>query len=159
MLNWIKFLFLFLLALGFTITIIVFYQAEKPFAISENKVKEAILANNVLEKVDKMDHYHGKTSWITVYGTDKNHHEKIIFVEEETTKILKAVSIKDGITKRIATDIIKKEENVKKVLNASLGLENDTPFWEVSYLDDEDFLNYAYLNFADGKWLKRISKL
>ncbi|ARF15499.1 DUF5590 domain-containing protein [Sporosarcina ureae] len=159
MLNWIKFLFLFLLALGFTITCIVFYQAEKPFAASEKVVKKAVLANNVLEKVDKMDHFHGKTSWITVYGTDKNNHEKIIFVEEKTTKILKAVSIKDGITKPKATDIVKKEKNVKKVLNASLGMENDTPFWEVSYLDDEDFLNYAYLNFADGKWLKRISKL
>ncbi|ARF18637.1 DUF5590 domain-containing protein [Sporosarcina ureae] len=159
MLNWIKFLFLFLLALGFTITFIVFYQAGKPFAESEKVVKEAVLANNVLEKVEKMDHYHGKTSWITVYGTDKNDHEKIIFVEEETTKILKAVSIKDGITKQKAKDIVKKEENVKKILNAALGMENDTPFWEVSYLDDEDFLHYAYLNFVDGKWLKRISKL
>ena len=55
MLNWIKFLFLFLLALGFTITIVVFYQAEKPFAASENIVKEAVLENNVLEKVDRMD--------------------------------------------------------------------------------------------------------
>ena len=80
-------------------------------------------------------------------------------MEEKTTKILKAVSIKDGITKRKATDIVKNEKNVKKVLNASLGMENDTPFWESAYLDDEDFLNYAYLNFADGKWLKRISKL
>ena len=81
MLNWIKFLFLFLLTLGITITLIVFYQAEKPFATSSKVAEEAVLANNVLEKVDKTNHYHGKTSWITVYGTDKNNHEKIIFVE------------------------------------------------------------------------------
>lgn len=159
MLNWIKFLFLFLLTLGITITLIVFYQAEKPFAASSKVAEEAVLANNVLEKVDKTNHYHGKTSWITVYGTDINEHEKIIFVEEETTKILKAVSIKDGITKRKATANVKRDENVKKILNASLGLENDTPFWEVSYLDDEDTLNYVYLNFADGKRLKHITKL
>ena len=159
MLNWIKFLFLFLLTLGITITLIVFYQAEKPFATSSKVAEEAVLANNVLEKVDKTNHYHGKTSWITVYGTDKNNHEKIIFVEEKTTKILKAVSIKDGITEQKAIANVKRDEDVKKILNASLGLDKDIPFWEVSYLDDDDTLNYAYLNFADGKRLKQITKL
>jgi len=159
MLNWIKFLFLFLLTLGITITLIVFYQAEKPFAASSKVAEKAVLENNVLEKVNKTNHYHGKTSWITVYGIDKNGHEKIVFVEEQTTKILKAVSIKDGITEQKAIANVKRDDNVKKILNASLGLENDTPFWEVGYLDSEDTLNYAYLNFTDGKRLKHITKL
>ena len=159
MLNWIKFLFLFLLTLGIAITLIVFYQAEKPFAVSKKEVREAVLANDVLEKVDRMDHYRGKTSWVTVYGTDRNEHEKIVFVEENTKKILKAVSIKDGITKQKAIANVKRDEEVKKILNASLGLENDKPFWEVGFLDQEGTLNYAYLNFADGKRLKQITKL
>lgn len=159
MLNWIKFLFLFLLTLGISITLIVFYQAEKPFAVSSKIAEEAVLANKVLEKVDKTNHYHGKNSWITVYGTDKNGHEKIIFVEEKTTKILKAVSIKDGITERRATANVKRDDEVKEILNVSLGLEKDNPFWEVCFLDNEDTLNYAYLNFADGKRLKQITKL
>lgn len=159
MLNWIKFLFLFLLTLGIAITLIVFYQAEKPFAESSKIAEEAVLKNNVLKEVEKTNHYHGKTSWITVYGTDKDNHKKIVFVEEKTTKILKAVSIKDGITEQRATNNVKRDEDVKEILNASLGLENDTPFWEVSYLDNKDTLNYAYLNFSDGKRLKQITKL
>lgn len=159
MLNWIKFLLLFLLTLGISITLIVFYQAEKPFATASMIAEEAVLKNNVLEEIEKTDQYHGKTSWITVYGKDKDDNKKIIFVEEKTTKILKAISIKDGITKQKATNNVKRDEDVKKILNASLGLENDTPFWEVSYLDSEDTLNYSYLNFADGKKLKQITKL
>lgn len=159
MLNWTKFLFLFLLALGISITLIVFYQAEKPFASSSKVAKEAVLKNNALAEVEKTDHYHGKVSWITVYGKDENGHDKIVFVEEDTTKILKAMSIKDGITEQRATNNVIRDEDVKKILNASLGLENDTPFWEVSYLDSKDALQYAYLNFADGKRLKQTIHL
>ncbi|ARD49476.1 hypothetical protein SporoP37_15585 [Sporosarcina sp. P37] len=159
MLNWIKFLFLFLLTLGITVTLIVFYQAERPFADAQNTAKKAVLKHEVLKNVQKTDHYHGKNSWVTVYGTDEKNQEKVIFVEEKTTKILKAVSLKSGITEQKATDIVKKEKGVKKILRTSLGLEGEAVFWEVSYLTEDDSLNYAYLNFADGKWQKRIMKL
>ena len=38
-----------------------------------------------------------------------------------------------------------------------LGFENDVPLWEVTYIDDDNRYSYYYLEFKDGKFLRRYS--
>ncbi|WP_153732242.1 cell wall elongation regulator TseB-like domain-containing protein [Sporosarcina obsidiansis] len=159
MLNWIKFLSVFLLTLFITITIMVFYQAEKPFASSREAAIDLVRNEGALEIVDRADIYHGTASIVSVYGTDEKGKSKVILVDEKAGKIIRTVTPTKGITKQEAADIVKKEDHVKKILHTSLGLEKETLFWEVTYLGEDESLNYVYLNFQDGEWRKRIMHL
>lgn len=159
MLNWIKFLSVFLLTLFVTIAIIVFYQAEKPFANMRETAMEAAVKEGKLEKAERAEIYHGSASVVSVYGTDEEGKGRIVLVDEETGEIIRAVNPGKGITKQEAADIVKKEGGVKKILHTILGSQKDTLFWEVTYQGEDDSLNYVYLHFEDGRWWKRIMRL
>ncbi|GKV67171.1 MULTISPECIES: cell wall elongation regulator TseB-like domain-containing protein [Sporosarcina] len=159
MLNWIRFLSVFLLTLFVTITIIVFYQAEKPFASSRDAAIDLARQEGKLQTVDRADVYHGTASLVSVYGIDEEGKDKILLVDEQAGKVIRSVTPKKGITKQEAADIVKKEDKVKKILHSSLGQEKENLFWEVAYIGEDDSLNYVYLNFTDGEWRKRIMNL
>ena len=42
-------------------------------------------------------------------------------------------------------------------MKVKLGFENDVPLWEVTYIDDDNRYSYYYLEFKDGKFLRRYS--
>lgn len=159
MLNWIKFLSVFLFTLFVTIAIIVFYQAEKPFASTREAAMEAAVKDGELEKAERAEIYHGSTAVVSVFGTDEEGKERIILMNEETGDIIRTVNPGNGITKQEAADLVKKEGGVEKILHTILGIEKDTLFWEVTYQGEDDSLNYVYLHFKDGRWWKRIMRL
>ncbi|PIC62813.1 hypothetical protein CSV79_15090 [Sporosarcina sp. P13] len=159
MLNWIKFLSVFLLSLFVMITIFVLYQANKPFTFSEDAAIEVVMNAGELVDVDNTTSYRGNASLITVYGTDRKGKYKALLVDEKTNEIVRTVTPSKGITKQQATAIVKKEKLVKKILHTSLGMEKERLLWEVSYIGENDSLNYVYLNFTDGKWQKQIMNL
>lgn len=159
MLNWIKFLSVFLLTLFVTITIFVFYQANKPFVSSQDLAIETVLKAGELVTVDDAMSYHGTTALIAVYGTDRKGKYKALLVDEKTSEIIRTVTPEKGITKQQATAVVNKEKSVKKILHTALGIEKGKLLWEVSFIGQDDSLNYVYLNFADGKWQKQILNL
>ena len=91
--------------------------------------------------------------------TDEKGKNKVILVDEKAGKVVRTITPSTGITKQQAADIVKKEDKVQKILHTSLGMEKENLFWEVTYLGEDDSLNYVYLNFKDGKWQKRIMHL
>ncbi|AXH98888.1 hypothetical protein DV702_03585 [Sporosarcina sp. PTS2304] len=159
MLNWIKFLSVFLLTLFVTITIFVLYQANKPFASSQEHAIEVVLNAGELVTVEDTTSYRGNSSLIAVYGTDRKGKFKALLVDEKSSEIVRTVTPSKGITKQQATAIVKKEKPVKKILHTSLGMEKDRLLWEVCFISEDDTLNYAYLDFTDGKWQKQIMNL
>ncbi|MDV6377701.1 DUF5590 domain-containing protein [Sporosarcina sp. GW1-11] len=159
MLNWIKFLSVFLLTLFAAIAIFVLYQSNKPFASSQEAAIEVVLNAGELVEVDETTSYRGNASLIAVYGTDRKGKYKALLVNEKSGEIVRTVTPSKGITKQQATAIVKKEKPVKKILHTSLGIEKERLLWEVSFIGEDDRLNYVYLDFTDGKWQKQILNL
>ncbi|WHT47154.1 DUF5590 domain-containing protein [Sporosarcina thermotolerans] len=100
MLNWVKFIVAFLLALSLFITVIVLYNANKPFSTVQKNAEDIALKNGNLQTVDRMEIYNGTISMVTVYGKDADGNEKAIFIEEKTEKVLDEVDLKDGMMQK-----------------------------------------------------------
>ncbi len=86
--------------------------------------------------------------------------KKAVFVptnlEEDS---IQEVFLKDGITEKQALSVFKDEGNVQKVLHMKLGYEEPGVVWEITYVNNHDKLNYVYILFEDGDWVKRIKNL
>ena len=159
MMNWIKFIAAFLLALSLIITVIVFYNANKPFSDAVQKAEVDALNSGVLKSVDRTDIYNGTVSMVTVYGKDDEGNEKAIFIEGKTGEILDEVLLKDGIEAQAAIETVKAELSVEEILHVALGLEEGHPVWEVAFKGEKGKLNYVYVFFENGEWWKRILNL
>ncbi|MDN4608711.1 DUF5590 domain-containing protein [Sporosarcina highlanderae] len=159
MMNWVKFIVAFLLFLTLFITVIVLYNANKPFSSVQNKAETIAMKNGSLQSVDHAEIYNGTISMITVYGKDADGIKKAVFVDEKTEKVLDEVVLKDGIDAQTAVETVKSELQMKKILHVALGLEEGHPVWEVAFKSENGKLNYVYVFFENGEWWKRILNL
>ncbi|MCM3709750.1 DUF5590 domain-containing protein [Sporosarcina luteola] len=159
MMNWIKFIAAFLLALSLIIIVIVFYNANTPFSNAKEQAEEDALKYGALSSVDRTTIYNGAVSMVTVFGKDDKDNEKAVFIEGKTGEILDEVVLKDGIDAQAAIETVKAELPVEKILHVVLGLEEGHPVWEVAFKGENGKLNYVYVFFENGEWWKRILNL
>lgn len=159
MMNWIKFIAAFLLALTLVITVLVFYNANKPFSTVTDKAEADVLANGQLKAVDYSEVYNGTKAMVIVYGLDEEGIEKAVFIDEKTGEVLNDVAISKGVTSDVAIKTVRSELKVDKILHVKLGLEEDVPIWEVAFKSENGKLNYVYVFFESGEWWKRILNL
>lgn len=159
MMNWIKFIAAFLLALSLIIIVIVFYNANRPFSDVQQTAETAALQADALNSVERTEIYNGSVSMVTVFGKDDEGNEKAVFIEGKTGEILDEVEMQDGIDAQAAIKAVRAELSVEKVLHVVLGLEDGQPVWEVAFKGENGKLNYVYVFFENGEWWKRILNL
>lgn len=159
MLNWIKFIVVFLLMLTSVITVAVLVNANKPFSAAKKAAIESAIQSGQLASVSSADVFNGTVPTVTVFGVDEDGKEKAIFVDENSKDGFKEVKLTDGISAEKAVANVKKELDVEKILHVKLGLEEEGPVWEVAFKSDNGKLNYVYVFFENGQWWKRILNL
>ncbi len=159
MLNWIKFIVIFILALTSVITVTVLFSADKPLSSAKKTAIEAVLKSGQLVSTSSAELYNGTVSVVTVYGVDEDGVEKAVFVDGKAEDGFEEVTLADGISAEKAVANVKEELDVKKILHAKLGVEEEGPVWEVAFTSDNGKLNYVYVFFDNGQWWKRILNL
>lgn len=132
-------------------------------AISPLKTAEEIAVSKAKEEielisVDEVFLYNGNETSYVVKGFNHDNEEMIVFVPEKDGKI-QIRKASDGITKEEAIKIVRQEKNPKKIVSVKLGMEKQIPLWEIYYISDKSSLNYYYLDFQTGEWLKKIENL
>jgi uncharacterized protein YpmB len=159
MLNWIKFIVVFLLMLTSVITVTVLFNADKPFSSAEKTAIESAIKSGQIVSASSADVFNGTIPSVTVFGVDEDGKEKAVFVDEKSQDGFKEVKLTDGITADKAVANVKKELDVKNILHVKLGIEEEGPVWEVAFKSDNGKLNYVYVFFENGQWWKRILNL
>lgn len=159
MLNWVKFIVVFLLALTTVITITVLYNAGKPFSVATKAAIDSALSSGQIVSTSSAEPFNGTVPMVTVFGVDADGEETAVFVNPQWEDGFEEVKLADGISAERAIANVKQELNVKKILHVTLGLEAEGPVWEVAFTSDNDKLNYVYVFFDTGQWWKRILNL
>lgn len=159
MLNWIKFIIVFLIALTTVIVVAIFYNANKPIASASDLATDAAIHSGQVISTNAAQPYNGSESLVTVFGVNDQGEEVAVFVTDTDQKEFAEVNLADGITAKQAIDVVQEEHKVKKVLHATLGIEEEELVWEVAFKGDDDKLNYVYVFFESGQWWKRILNL
>ncbi len=78
-------------------------------------------------------------------------------VREKRAKVfLKKEAIQRTI-EQVGNESKESKSKPKEIMKVKLGFENDVPLWEVTYIDDDNRYSYYYLEFKDGKFLRRYS--
>ena len=82
MLNWIKFITVFLIALTTVIVITVFYNANKPIGSINRSCDKSSIESGQVVSVNSVQPYNGTQSFMTVFGVDEKGEEIVVFVDD-----------------------------------------------------------------------------
>ena len=139
-------------------SISVYQTASKPLHKAEDEAFAVAKSSAGIAKVDDFYWYNGTETYFTVTGTNQEDEAVIAIVAQdggETTVLNQA----DIITEAEAVQLTRQAVNPKEILEARIGIEEDTPIWEVAYKQENGRLGYYVLTLETGEWIKGIENI
>lgn len=109
-----------------------------------------------LQQITGVNTYYGTNVYSVVRGTDDLSRKLIVWVPSKKGNLIVKES-SDGISKNNALQILKDNQHPKKIINIVLGIEENQPIWEITYIDQRNRYSFYYIDFESGKFIKRYS--
>jgi uncharacterized protein YpmB len=138
--------------------IAVFLNARSPVNEKAEVALQRAETETDLASTEDVSLYNGKKSYLVITGENTSGEKIIIWVPEKDEEII-VKKWADGISKEAAINKLNGENDVNEILSVKLGMESVGPVWEMTYLDDNEHLNYYYLLFETGEWWRKIENL
>jgi len=146
------------IVIGIGASSIIYLNAMNPVKEAKLKAIEIAQKETELVEVDDFTLYHGQKTYYILDGKDKEGTSIYVWIPEKDGKIIVRKQA-DGITKQEAINKLNEEKNPKEIVSVRLGMLKDFPIWEIYYRSDGDLINYYYVDFKTGDWLKKIENL
>jgi uncharacterized protein YpmB len=155
--KWIFIAVLFLLLIA-GVSIRVYVNAIKPVNAAEQQALALAKKSVSISKVNDFHIYNGLESIDVIEGKNKQGENIIVWIPEKSKKVI-VKRAKDGLSKQEAIQKLLQEKKPKQIISVSLGMEKDIPLWEIYYRSENNLINYYYIDFETGEWLKKIENL
>jgi uncharacterized protein YpmB len=140
------------------ISIKVYLTAAAPIKTAESKALQIAKGKVQISKVEDFHVYHGQETVDVIEGKNTKGEKIIVWIPEKTKKVI-VKKAKSGLTKEEAVEKLLQEETPKKIISVRLGMEKNIPLWEIYYRSNNNLINYYYVHFETGEWLKKIENL
>ena len=112
-----------------------------------------------MTEVDDFYLYNGNETWSVITGKTAEGKKIGVWVPEDKKKKSQVIALSEGVSENEAITIVKEKKNVKEIISAHLGMENNQPLWEITYKNDKDLYGYYYLDFKTGDLIRNYDNL
>lgn len=136
----------------------VYFTAEAPKKAAEQWAVPLAEKKAGLREIDDFHLYNGVESVAVIEGKNKSGEKIIVWIPEKKKNVI-VLKAKDGLTKQQAIKKVEDSKGPIRIVSVRLGMEKNIPFWEIYYLSDNNLINYYYIHFQTGEWLKKIENL
>lgn len=152
---WIFVIFFIILISFLTYTYI---QSVEPLKNAEKEAVDIAFRETQLKQVNDFEIYNGHESVSILKGINKNGDKIIVWIPENTKELIVRKE-SNGISEKEAINKVKQLSNPKEIIDVRLGMEKGIPLWEIYYQSNSNLINYYYIDFETGEWLKKIENL
>ncbi|OXS58712.1 cell wall elongation regulator TseB-like domain-containing protein [Rossellomorea vietnamensis] len=156
--KWITIIVLLFLVIGISASVLVYQLSRNPLDHQRDLALKRVEEETAIVKVEDTSFYNGSKSYVVVTGQNEKREKLVAWVPDKKGKIIEK-KWANGITKDQAINKLNDEKKPKELLSVRLGYESVGPVWEMTYLDQQDNLNYYYLLFSTGEWWRKIENL
>lgn len=136
----------------------IYFKAVGPLKEAQEQAVHKAKTEAGIVSVDEVYVYNGSETSYAVTGINNQKEEIVVFIPEKAGNII-VKKANEGITKNQAIQIVQQEKHPQKIVSVRLGMEKQVPLWEVHYVSEKSKLNYYYIDYKTGEWLKKIENL
>ncbi|MDQ1145285.1 uncharacterized protein YpmB [Bacillus sp. SORGH_AS 510] len=155
--KWILSLVIFFVVL-IGISIKLYLTSVNPVNAAEKKALSLASKKVQLSEVNDFHLYNGLETINIIEGKNKKGEKIIVWIPEKSKKVF-VKKAKNGLSKEEAVQKLLQEKDPKKIISVRLGMEKNIPLWEIYYRSENNLINYYYVHFETGEWLKKIENL
>ncbi len=147
-----------LLLVIIAVFLVINKQAQNPVKVAEEKAIAAAQKKVKLSEIMDVQIYNGNETYYVLEGKNEKGLTVIVWVPEKSGKVI-VRKMNEGITRQQAVTKLIQEENPKKIISVKLGLLKGRECWEIYYLSHNNLVNYYYIDFLTGEWLRKIKNM
>ncbi|HAQ06836.1 MAG TPA: peptidase [Bacillus bacterium] len=140
----------------------VYLNATEPVKEAEEKAVNIAVKETDLTDFRDFELYSGQETYYVMTGTSAKKEDIYIWISEKDKEIVTRKT-KNGITKKEALNKLYEEKNPTEIIEVRLGMarvqKTDRPAWEIFYRNENDTINYYYVDFDTGEKLRAIYNL
>lgn len=161
--GWLKWglgIFLFLSAACLAFGIYLYQAAENNRTAKFDQIKTQLLEESKLNSISKIERFHGKNAFYTVYGKIEDDSDVILFYPfgKNASDIIRVNQSNIIAEEEIKADWHKQCDacTLFDVKPAVISSDGNQPAWEITYENDENQYVMEYLSFQDGSIIEVI---
>ncbi|MDP4083850.1 MAG: DUF5590 domain-containing protein [Bacillota bacterium] len=156
--KWILPFLIFIVLASIGTFIKIYITAMAPIKSAEQNAISFAEKKAYIKKVTNYQLYHGLETVDVVEGTNKRGEKIIVWIPEKSKKVI-VKRANSGLSKAEAIQKVVSLKHPEKIVAVRLGMEKNTPLWEIYYLSNHNLINYYYISFESGEWLRNIENL
>ncbi|REJ30535.1 MAG: hypothetical protein C6W56_02595 [Caldibacillus debilis] len=138
----------------------VYQSASNPLRTEEESALERALAETPLVKAEKVDWFHYLDQYVVIKGKNRDGENIIVWVPKAKDKDITVKKESEGLTEREALAMVreglalKDDQRPKEIVRVKLGMIENTPVYEISYIDQKGRYSFLYIDFYEGNWYR-----
>lgn len=134
---------------------VAFYQRTiTPITNAEAKAVSAVKDAFDLKQIEDVSYFNAEEAYQVIRAVNHEGDRIILWVPESDELEIVSKKAEDGWEKDQVESFVKAELDVKKLKDVRLGLKNNIPVWEITFIDSDDRYNFYYLTFNGDTWLE-----
>lgn len=137
---------------------IVYLRALNPVKLAEEKAIAAANKKVKLVEIQDVQIYNGNETYYVLKGINQQKQKVIVWVSAKNGDVT-VRKAKDGITQQQAVTKLLQEENPQKIISVKLAMIKKQECWEIYYLSHNNLINYYYVDFETGEWLRKVENM
>lgn len=138
--------------------VVIYNRSVSPYNQAEEEALVIAEREAGVNNVDEFYWYNGTETYFTVTGTTENDEELIVIIRQDDGSIV-TLPVNETISKNEAIRQVIDEQSPERILQARIGLEGETPVWEVSYRNENGRIGYYTLALENGEWIRTIDNI
>lgn len=139
-------------------SVLLYRQSTQSFSRAKADTIAFVSERTNLSEVDDFFWFNAEETYFTVTGTNEDGEARIYIVQQQGGQIL-TLPAESTVSKQQAIQQTREAREPQKILNARIGMLDDTPIWEVSYRNDNDRLGYFVIDLKTGEWIRTIDNI
>ena len=105
-----------------------------------------------IRKIESVDEYRGQKAYEVLKADLDNGTKLWIWMPEKgKTAVPMTARVSDGYTKQEIIQAFQKNVAYQRLVSVRLGMENDMPVWEITFVDPNGAYVISYFDFYSGK--------
>ncbi|MFT9600594.1 DUF5590 domain-containing protein [Mesobacillus sp.] len=140
----------------------VYLNAVEPVKAAEKEAVQIASNETNLSDFTNFSLYSGEETYYVMTGKNAKQEDVYVWINEKNSEVITR-NAKNGITKKEALNKLYQEKNPNEIIEVRLGMariqKTDRPAWEIFYRNNNDTINYYYVDFDTGEKLRAIDNL
>ena len=151
------------IGIGVLLLIVVFFinvyvDAMDPLKTAERKAIATAKEKVEISSVQDLQIYNGNETYYILHAKNNKNKDIIVWVPEKGEKVIVRKAA-DGISQQEAIDRLFQGKDPKEIVSVRLAMLKKRECWEIYYLSHNNLINYYYIDFKTGEWLRKIENM